>query len=103
MQMITIINLKCVYNSLQPILDLPLPLTAPLPLPLTLPLATPLFHIHQSCLGWLLGSASTLLGCALPLFPPLPCTCLLYTSDAADDSLRVDLGGRRIIKKKKKK
>ena len=28
-------------------------------------------------------------------------TCLLYTSDAADDSLRVDLGGRRIIKKKK--
>ena len=24
-------------------------------------------------------------------------TCLLYTSDAADDSLRVDLGGRRII------
>ena len=25
-------------------------------------------------------------------------TCLLYTSDAADDSLRVDLGGRRIIK-----
>ena len=29
----------------------------------------------------------------------LPCSCLLYTSDAADDSLRVDLGGRRIIKK----
>ena len=27
-------------------------------------------------------------------------TCLLYTSDAADDSLRVDLGGRRIIKKR---
>ena len=24
-------------------------------------------------------------------------TCLLYTSDAADDTLRVDLGGRRII------
>ena len=23
------------------------------------------------------------------------CSCLLYTSDAADDSLRVDLGGRR--------
>src|SRR5665811_2616030 len=30
-------------------------------------------------------------------------TCLLYTSDAADDLTRVDLGGRRIIKKKKKK
>ena len=26
-------------------------------------------------------------------------SCLLYTSVAADDSLRVDLGGRRIIKK----
>ena len=28
--------------------------------------------------------------------------CLLYTSDAADDLLCVDLGGRRIIKKKHK-
>src|SRR5450756_3175604 len=27
--------------------------------------------------------------------------CLLYTSDAADELLCVDLGGRRIIKKKK--
>ena len=26
-------------------------------------------------------------------------TCLLYTSDAADDTPCVDLGGRRIIKK----
>ena len=26
--------------------------------------------------------------------------CLLYTSDAADERSRVDLGGRRIIKKK---
>src|SRR5450756_982365 len=32
----------------------------------------------------------------------LPTPCLLYTSDAADDLLCVDLGGRRIIKKKKK-
>ena len=30
-------------------------------------------------------------------------SCLLYTSDAADDLLCVDLGGRRIIKKKKQK
>eukprot|EP00831_Metopus_contortus_P003789 TRINITY_DN11394_c0_g1_i2.p3 TRINITY_DN11394_c0_g1~~TRINITY_DN11394_c0_g1_i2.p3 ORF type:complete len:103 (+),score=35.85 TRINITY_DN11394_c0_g1_i2:260-568(+) len=30
-------------------------------------------------------------------------TCLLYTSDAADDTPCVDLGGRRIIKKKNKK
>ena len=29
-------------------------------------------------------------------YPP----CLLYTSDAADDLLCVDLGGRRIIKNK---
>ena len=28
--------------------------------------------------------------------------CLLYTSDAADDLLCVDLGGRRIIKKNNK-
>ena len=35
-------------------------------------------------------------GVAVPLL-----SCLLYTSDAADDLLCVDLGGRRIIKKKK--
>ncbi|MBT2870454.1 hypothetical protein HET67_02895, partial [Streptomyces sp. McG7] len=29
--------------------------------------------------------------------------CLLCTSDAADDLTRVDLGGRRIIKKEKRK
>ena len=31
----------------------------------------------------------------------LPKLCLLYTSDAADERSSVDLGGRRIIKKKK--
>ena len=30
-----------------------------------------------------------------------PDACLLYTSDAADERSSVDLGGRRIIKKKK--
>eukprot|EP00656_Telonema_subtile_P020980 TRINITY_DN2202_c0_g1_i1.p1 TRINITY_DN2202_c0_g1~~TRINITY_DN2202_c0_g1_i1.p1 ORF type:complete len:106 (+),score=24.11 TRINITY_DN2202_c0_g1_i1:348-665(+) len=30
-------------------------------------------------------------------------TCLLYTSDAADEEDSVDLGGRRIIKKKKER
>eukprot|EP00656_Telonema_subtile_P041951 TRINITY_DN472_c0_g2_i3.p1 TRINITY_DN472_c0_g2~~TRINITY_DN472_c0_g2_i3.p1 ORF type:complete len:113 (-),score=3.54 TRINITY_DN472_c0_g2_i3:1-339(-) len=38
--------------------------------------------------------------------PPFPVlcvdTCLLYTSDAADEEDSVDLGGRRIIKKKKR-
>ena len=29
-------------------------------------------------------------------------SCLLYTSDAADEEDSVDLGGRRIIKKKKR-
>src|SRR5450756_3109373 len=32
--------------------------------------------------------------------PGCQAPCLLYTSDAADDLLCVDLGGRRIIKKK---
>ena len=31
----------------------------------------------------------------------IPRPCLLYTSDAADERSSVDLGGRRIIKKKK--
>ena len=37
------------------------------------------------------------LGRAVELFN----ACLFYTSDAADDLLCVDIGGRRIIKKKK--
>ena len=32
----------------------------------------------------------------------IPDPCLLYTSDAADERSSVDLGGRRIIKKKKR-
>ena len=38
----------------------------------------------------------------LPDLTQLQC-CLLYTSDAADERSSVDLGGRRIIKKKKNK
>ena len=34
-----------------------------------------------------------------PTVADAPDACLLYTSDAADDLLCVDLGGRRIIKK----
>ena len=33
--------------------------------------------------------------------PPRGQICLLYTSDAADERSSVDLGGRRILKKKK--
>ena len=36
----------------------------------------------------------------LPQFEMRRKPCLLYTSDAADDLLCVDLGGRRILKKK---
>ena len=36
----------------------------------------------------------------LKLFKLFKHLCLLYTSDAADERSSVDLGGRRIIKKK---
>src|SRR5665648_1296374 len=39
----------------------------------------------------------------LPGIPKKVIGCLLYTSDAADEEDSVDLGGRRIIKKKKNK
>eukprot|EP00657_Telonema_sp_P-1_P012762 TRINITY_DN953_c0_g1_i1.p1 TRINITY_DN953_c0_g1~~TRINITY_DN953_c0_g1_i1.p1 ORF type:complete len:133 (+),score=44.46 TRINITY_DN953_c0_g1_i1:116-514(+) len=48
--------------------------------------------------GWMYVTQNHLLfSCNLLVYK----TCLLYTSDAADDLLCVDLGGRRIIKKKK--
>eukprot|EP00658_Telonema_sp_P-2_P061815 TRINITY_DN50476_c0_g1_i1.p1 TRINITY_DN50476_c0_g1~~TRINITY_DN50476_c0_g1_i1.p1 ORF type:complete len:216 (-),score=54.64 TRINITY_DN50476_c0_g1_i1:81-728(-) len=49
-----------------------------------------------------IGAASTTPGSRLG--SPVPGgICLLYTSDAADEEDSVDLGGRRIIKKKKEK
>eukprot|EP00658_Telonema_sp_P-2_P013971 TRINITY_DN15297_c0_g1_i4.p1 TRINITY_DN15297_c0_g1~~TRINITY_DN15297_c0_g1_i4.p1 ORF type:complete len:100 (+),score=52.45 TRINITY_DN15297_c0_g1_i4:68-367(+) len=49
------------------------------------------------------GSTSLPYSTLLPtLDRALPKNCLLYTSDAADEEDSVDLGGRRIIKKKKK-
>ena len=42
---------------------------------------------------WAIGTGKT-------ASPEQAQACLLYTSDAADDLLCVDLGGRRIIKKK---
>eukprot|EP00658_Telonema_sp_P-2_P079412 TRINITY_DN7662_c0_g1_i4.p1 TRINITY_DN7662_c0_g1~~TRINITY_DN7662_c0_g1_i4.p1 ORF type:complete len:165 (-),score=30.12 TRINITY_DN7662_c0_g1_i4:79-573(-) len=49
------------------------------------------------------GQSNTQIQCRIsPRAPVQPCnTCLLYTSDAADEEDSVDLGGRRIIKKKK--
>eukprot|EP00656_Telonema_subtile_P000056 TRINITY_DN1001_c0_g1_i13.p1 TRINITY_DN1001_c0_g1~~TRINITY_DN1001_c0_g1_i13.p1 ORF type:complete len:113 (-),score=29.34 TRINITY_DN1001_c0_g1_i13:79-417(-) len=49
-----------------------------------------LHFMHRSCTNLMKPSEA---GCH---------TCLLYTSDAADEEDSVDLGGRRIIKKKKK-
>ena len=45
------------------------------------------------------SKASIVLGSATPSFESLM-NCLLYTSDAADERSSVDLGGRRIIKKR---
>ena len=44
---------------------------------------------------------ATTTGSANPRLRSATCACLLYTSDAADERSSVDLGGRRIIKKKK--
>ena len=51
---------------------------------------------------WAIGVLFAVLSALVFLYyrPLLFTTCLLYTSDAADDLLCVDLGGRRIIKKK---
>ena len=60
-------------------------------------------NLHQSnniyyCISWIISvsfSAITLCESSSRCKP-----CLLYTSDAADERSSVDLGGRRIIKKK---
>ena len=50
--------------------------------------------------SYLLGDPFSRVACeTLTTTNKVVLACLLYTSDAADDSLRVDLGGRRIIKK----
>src|SRR5678810_855955 len=45
---------------------------------------------------WLFGAFFLAFAVKVPMFPLH--TCLLYTSDAADERSSVDLGGRRIIK-----
>src|SRR5678816_2761352 len=47
---------------------------------------------------WVPGAPPPTLGLVAPSHGN---NCLLYTSDAADERSSVDLGGRRIIKKKK--
>ena len=63
-------------------------------------------HVNLALIhDWLnqLGGAEDVLEALVGLYPdaPLYTSCLLYTSDAADERSSVDLGGRRIIKKKK--
>ena len=62
---------------------------------------------RQHWLRWPGTAASTRTVFAIPCSVTTPWlarvsmwTCLLYTSDAADERSSVDLGGRRIIKKK---
>ena len=50
------------------------------------------------CLSLILFSSNA----AAQVDPEQRYPCLLYTSDAADERSSVDLGGRRIIKKKKR-
>ncbi len=57
----------------------------------------------QADWGWVQGLAVRRVDPGARCSAGLPCSCPLYTSDAADDPLCVDLGGGRIIKKKKKK
>ena len=46
------------------------------------------------------SSSTNVTACDTYTWNGTPYTCLLYTSDAADERSSVDLGGRRIIKKK---
>ena len=54
---------------------------------------------HGLAVVWDLEIADAVHQDLLPLIFQI---CLLYTSDAADERSSVDLGGRRIIKKKKR-
>ena len=62
---------------------------------------------HAVAWPWMSTSRAEPAILQLPVSPAsMPCRrrprdCLLYTSDAADERSRVDLGGRRNIKKKK--
>ena len=61
-------------------------------------------YVPEPAMGTVhLGETTTLWADAFPQTPfrgEIAWICLLYTSDAADERSSVDLGGRRIIKKK---
>ena len=57
------------------------------------------FILRGILAGLAVAMISGLVGCFV-VWRRMSYYCLLYTSDAADDMQCVDLGGRRIIKKK---
>src|SRR5450756_566112 len=63
-----------------------------------IPVPKPLVHVQNRPVGFLLLEHAA--GRSATDVLRETGSCLLYTSDAADDLLCVDLGGRRIIKKK---
>src|SRR5664280_3742892 len=85
--------LRCVKQLLMTILFSQLPKAS-------LFVSSPSFSKTVTKDSWRMSSASILLFRSLIAMLYI---CLLYTSDAADEEDSVDLGGRRIIKKKKKK
>src|SRR5678815_6153936 len=69
------------------------------PLAVSVITAVPFFPL--STMLYVSASPSGSVATSVPLTePPEGTDCLLYTSDAADERSSVDLGGRRIIKKK---
>ena len=62
-------------------------------------ISDPAFLLVRECIK--VGVKVECLPGATAFVPALVNSCLLYTSDAADERSSVDLGGRRIIKKKK--
>src|SRR5674536_84591 len=71
---------------------------------LIMPLEAPLFVCEAMYSGRILHTLSFMYSAAAlsaSSSVPIATSCLLYTSDAADEEDSVDLGGRRIIKKKK--
>ena len=79
-------------------------LTLMVPLPFVDRVTLPLALFTGYCSGSIvrfLGMDITIMGNSISLpNADLVVGCLLYTSDAADERSSVDLGGRRIIKKK---
>ena len=70
---------------------------------LGLPTTAISLDISLGCSGYVYGLAvASAMMNSFGISKALLLVCLLYTSDAADDLLCVDLGGRRIIKKKQK-